>query len=134
MKKSKLLFGMYSYSSIFSSPSMQQPRSLTRFLCCNLAISVISFLNSSRPCPDLLESLFTAISSPPGSTPWSKRSDVSMAHSNYPFCFIYFFNYYLQLISTEIHLVDRAKSPLSELVLIRKVACSSCNTLEIEQG
>jgi hypothetical protein len=35
-----------------------------------LAISIISFLNSSKPCVDLLESLFTAISCPPGSFPW----------------------------------------------------------------
>lgn len=31
--KSKLLFGMYSYINIFSSPSMQHPKILTRFLC-----------------------------------------------------------------------------------------------------
>ena len=67
--KSRLLLGMYSYTSIFSSRSMQQPKSLTRFLCWSLAMSVASFFSSSQPWPDLLESLFTATKFPFSNTP-----------------------------------------------------------------
>lgn len=49
---------------------MQQPRSLTRFRCWSLAISFTSFLNSSIPCFESLESLFTAISCPFESLPY----------------------------------------------------------------
>ena len=73
-KKSTLLLGMYSYISIFSSSSIQQPKSLTRFLCWSFAISVISFLNSSIPCPDLFESIFTAISCPLSNFPYESES------------------------------------------------------------
>lgn len=55
---------MYSYISIFSSPCVQQPKSLTRFVCWSSAINVISFMNSSSPCPEFLASLFTAIGCP----------------------------------------------------------------------
>uniref|UniRef100_A0A0A9FZ13 Uncharacterized protein n=1 Tax=Arundo donax TaxID=35708 RepID=A0A0A9FZ13_ARUDO len=44
---------------------MQQPRSLTKFLCCNMAIRATSFLNSTTPWPEPLQSLFTAISLSP---------------------------------------------------------------------
>ena len=45
-KQSKLLLGMYSQTSILSSPKMQQPKSLTRFMCWSLDMSINSFLNS----------------------------------------------------------------------------------------
>jgi hypothetical protein len=67
--KSRLEFGMYSYTSIFSSSSMQQPNSFTRFLCCSLAMKITSFLNSSEPWSDVCESLLTAISVPSGKVP-----------------------------------------------------------------
>lgn len=67
--RSKLLFGMYSYTSIFSSLSEQNPRSLTRFMCCSLAVSETSFLNSSSPWVDDSDSLLTAISRPLGKFP-----------------------------------------------------------------
>jgi hypothetical protein len=38
---------------------MQQPRSLTRFMCCNLDTSISSFLNSASPCHELLDSLLS---------------------------------------------------------------------------
>lgn len=49
---------------MLSSGAMQQPKRRTRFLCWSFAISKISFLNSSKPCPDVFESLFRATSSP----------------------------------------------------------------------
>ncbi|KAH1218127.1 hypothetical protein GmHk_13G038599 [Glycine max] len=55
--------------SIFSSPSTQHPRSFTRLRCCSLEMTPTSFINSSRPCPDALASLFTAISWPSGNNP-----------------------------------------------------------------
>jgi hypothetical protein len=67
--KSRLEFGMYSYTSIFSSSSMQQPNSFTRFLCCSLAMKITSFLNSSEPWSDVCASLLTAISVPSGKVP-----------------------------------------------------------------
>ena len=69
MKLSRLLFSMYSYTSILSYPWMQQPRSLTRFTCCSLAMSMTSFLNSSKPCVEYLDSRFTATICPPSSFP-----------------------------------------------------------------
>jgi hypothetical protein len=62
--KSRLEFGMYSYTSNFSLSSMQQPKSLTRFLCCNLAIKITSFWNSCEPWPDVIDSLLIATSVP----------------------------------------------------------------------
>lgn len=70
MKLSRLLFSMYSYTKILSSPWMQQPRSLTRFTCCSLAMSMTSFLNSSKPCIENLDSRFTATVCPPSNSPW----------------------------------------------------------------
>lgn len=70
-KQSKLLFSMYSYISIFSGPEMLHPISRTRFRCWSLAINKTSFLNSSRPCVDVLESVLTAISCPSSSLPCS---------------------------------------------------------------
>ena len=70
IKKSKLLFGKYSYTKSFSSPWMQQPMSLTRLLCCSFAISSTSFLNSVKPCPKCKASLLTAISVPSANWPW----------------------------------------------------------------
>ena len=70
MKMSRLLLGMNSYMSSLSSPPMPQPKSLTSFLSWSFAISMISFLNSSAPCHDFLDSLLTAIYFPFGSTPW----------------------------------------------------------------
>lgn len=69
IKKSKLLFSMYSYISIFSGPEMLHPISRTRFRCWSLAINKTSFLNSSRPCLDVLESVLTATSCPSSSLP-----------------------------------------------------------------
>jgi len=71
MKKSKLLFGKYSYISIFSSSWMQQPKSLTRFLCWSLDINLTSFINSFIPCPEVLDNLLTAISCPLPRLPWN---------------------------------------------------------------
>ena len=70
IKKSKLLFGKYSYTKSFSSPLMQHPMSLTRLLCCSFAISSTSFLKSLKPCPKCKASLLTAISVPSGNRPW----------------------------------------------------------------
>ncbi|KAF7811119.1 putative receptor-like protein kinase [Senna tora] len=47
----------------------QNPNKATKFLCCSLAISKISFLNSVAPCPELLEIFFTAICLPSGRIP-----------------------------------------------------------------
>jgi hypothetical protein len=74
MKKSKLLFDMYSYISIFSSPWVQHPNSFTKFVCWSLAISWISVLNSFKPLPEFWFNLLTAISSPFGSCPWNSFS------------------------------------------------------------
>ncbi|WVZ96462.1 hypothetical protein U9M48_042100 [Paspalum notatum var. saurae] len=56
---SRLLFGMYSYTSSFSSCSKQTPMSLT-----SLATKTSSVLSSVNPCVEPSESLFTAISWP----------------------------------------------------------------------
>lgn len=69
-KWSRLLLGTNSKMSNFSFPSKQNPNSLTRFLCWSLATAKISFLNSSTPCPELFESLFTAISCLLSNIPW----------------------------------------------------------------
>lgn len=66
---SRLLFGMYSYTNIFSVPLMQQPNSLTRFRCCSLEMVMTSFLNSLSPCVEVFDNLFTAISCPFSITP-----------------------------------------------------------------
>jgi hypothetical protein len=63
-RASKLLLGMYSKISSFSSPSTQQPRNLTKFLCCSLAIRITSFLNSTVLCLESLLSLLMATSCP----------------------------------------------------------------------
>ena len=39
-------------------------------MCWSLAMSISSFLNSTNPCDELIESLFTAISCPSGNFPW----------------------------------------------------------------
>ena len=52
---------------------MQQPISLTRFLCWSLEITTTSFINSSSPCVDALESLFTAMSCPSANFPCNKK-------------------------------------------------------------
>ena len=57
---------------------MQQPNSLTRFLCWNFAINITSFLNSSIPCLELLESLFTAICCPFDNWPWNHDPNLSL--------------------------------------------------------
>jgi hypothetical protein len=49
---------------------MQHAKSLTRLRCCNLAINITSFLNSSEPWPEFLDSLFTAICLPSGRIPY----------------------------------------------------------------
>lgn len=67
--KLRLLLGMYSYINMFSSPSTQHPSSLTKFLCCSLAIKITSFFSSSTPCADVFDKRFTAISSPFSSVP-----------------------------------------------------------------
>ena len=71
MKKSKLLFGIYSYIRIFSSHSMQQPKSLARLLCWSLATSIASKFSPSHPWADLLESLFTTTKSPFSNISWN---------------------------------------------------------------
>ena len=58
----------------FSSPSTQQPRSLTRFQCWSLEITTTSFINSRDPCPKALESLFTTISCPSNNFPYKQTS------------------------------------------------------------
>lgn len=63
-RASKLLLGMYSKINSFSSPSMQQARNLTKFLCCTFAIRTTSFLNSAIPCSESLLSLLMATSCP----------------------------------------------------------------------
>jgi hypothetical protein len=63
-RASKLLLGMYSKISNFSSPSMQQLINRTKFLCCSLAIRITSFLNSAIPCSESLLSLLMATSRP----------------------------------------------------------------------
>lgn len=67
---------------------MQQPRSLTRFLCWSLAIKITSFLNSVNPCRELFESLFTAISCPSINVPWeSLFTEVRISHSRWSLSF-----------------------------------------------
>ncbi|BAS88055.1 Os04g0197275, partial [Oryza sativa Japonica Group] len=69
---SRLLLGMYSYTSSFSS-CKQTPSNRTKFLCLSLAASTSSFFNSWNPCEEVFESLFTAISSPSSSIPWKNE-------------------------------------------------------------
>lgn len=69
---SKLLFGRYSYISIFLSPSIQHPSSLTRFQCWSFEITT-SFMNSCRPCSEALSNLLTAISCPFGILPCVRK-------------------------------------------------------------
>ena len=57
---------------------MQQPNSLTRFPCWSFAINITSFLNSSIPCPELLESLFTASCCPFDNWPWNHDPNLSL--------------------------------------------------------
>jgi len=45
----------------------------TRFLCCNLAINKISFLNSTEPCLEPIESLLTAIYRPSARIPYKYK-------------------------------------------------------------
>ena len=66
---SRLPFGMNSYIRIFSCISRQKPINSTRFLCCNFAINKISFLNSTEPCDEFVDNLFTAIRRPLGRIP-----------------------------------------------------------------
>lgn len=66
---SRLVFGMYSYTSSFSSSSRQKPTSLTRLLCWSFATNTSSVFSSWMPCLEPSESLFTAISWPSESTP-----------------------------------------------------------------
>ena len=47
-------------------------QSVTRLVCWSLAISKASFLNSIRPCPEFLESLFIATSCPKSSSTLAK--------------------------------------------------------------
>jgi len=128
-KASKLLFSMYSYINILSSPWMQQPSNRTRFLCWSLAISITSFLNSSRPCTDVFESLLTAIS-------WSSPS--------FPYLIWNLIIIWI-LISDPIHclniaysstldncLINWSKSTLSKFIDSREVVCSSSNSSKIE--
>ena len=64
---------------IISSPSKQNPSSLTRFLCWSLASIRISFLNCTSPWTAFLESLLTATSRPSGSLPLNKEMEGSLA-------------------------------------------------------
>ena len=57
---------------------MQQPKSLTRFLCWSFAINITSFLNSSIPCLELLDSLFTATCCPLDNWPWIHDPKLSL--------------------------------------------------------
>ena len=57
---------------------MQQPNSLTRFLCWNFPINITSYLNSSIPCLELLESLFIAICCPFDNWPWNHDPNLSL--------------------------------------------------------
>jgi hypothetical protein len=72
INESKLLFCMYSQSTIISFPFMQYPRNPTIFMCWSFAITNTSFLNAFMPSCEIIESLFTAISSPPGNVPWDQ--------------------------------------------------------------
>ncbi len=67
--RARLLFSMYSYISNNWFPSIQHPKSLTRFGCCNADIMPISVTNSRFPCFDLEDSCLTAIKAPSDSTP-----------------------------------------------------------------
>jgi|AraCvinosormetaG_1042628.scaffolds.fasta_scaffold10094_4 hypothetical protein len=64
--RSRLVFGINSYTRSLSDSLMEKPKSLTRFLCCSLVIKSTSVLNSALPCPECMDNLFTAISSPSG--------------------------------------------------------------------
>ena len=68
-KWSRLLLGTYSYTGSFSSPAKQNPSNLTKFLCSSFATNKTSFLNSFSPWPEVLDSLFTAITCPFDSVP-----------------------------------------------------------------
>ncbi|KAF5780784.1 hypothetical protein HanXRQr2_Chr11g0475931 [Helianthus annuus] len=67
--RARLLFSKYSYTSNNSFPSMQHPKSFTRFGCCKADIMPISVTNSRLPCFDLEDNCLTAISEPSVSTP-----------------------------------------------------------------
>jgi len=68
--RSKLLFFIYSYTSIFWGPSVQHPRRRTRFLCWMLVIILTSARNSFSPCWDLSrDNVFTATSLPSANLP-----------------------------------------------------------------
>lgn len=104
---------------------MQNPKIWIRFLCWISCMSLSSFSNSNFPWYEDLESLFTATSCPVTNFPWmDKTRSIEMSqkekqHLN--FLFILFFKrpYYLNLN----YLINSSKSPLSELVFLRKVAC-----------
>jgi len=123
-KVSKLLLGTYSYTSSFSSSSKHTPWSLTRFLCWSLATSTSSFLSSSIPCLEFVESLFTAISCPSGSIPFKNmmriktkpknltwKKHVSMLSDN-------------QYCPVKRYLINWTKTTLSKLIDFRKISCS----------
>lgn len=58
-----------SYTRSLSSRCMENPRSLTKFLCWSFAINFTSFSNSFFPWLEFFESLFTATSCPSESLP-----------------------------------------------------------------
>ena len=96
MNESRLLLAIYSYINILSPFSVQQPRSVTRFLCWSFAIHETSFLNSSSPWLEFFESLFTAISSPSVSLPWK----------SWLWCFMFIFLCYNFLHFQRVSLVN----------------------------
>ena len=118
-----------------SIPSKQKPRSLTKFRCWSLATIKISFLNSKSPCPEFLDSLFTAISCPSESLPYrcirifnmqplvinGSESDLFWQTNEIFDCMI-LSNY----------LVDSTKSSSPNLICISKVICSDSNCWKIE--
>lgn len=106
---SRLPLGMYSYINNISSPWIQHPKSFTRFLCWSLAIQITSFLNSSNPCMEVLDSRFTAISRP-SRTPWRSPFDWDMYDT---LIFVYFKS--SNFVSFPSHLFNQFYTNIMEL-------------------